>query len=358
MNIPNLIALGWSRTPIRNAHTRTRRWIVVGLLGLMPFAAAPADTPLPVELVEGYPRSYTVGEDDTVWNIASQFLRRPWQWVEVWHAGEVLYPGDVLIVSEEAGQVQIKVLKVEKRAPRVRVTRRGRPIPTIMPEAVRPFLTGPLLVQPSDIEEAGHVIYGVRDDIVLGKGDQFYATGLPPSASGDYRVFRVGGVVVNPDNGEVLGTLSLELGTARLVAMANVARLELLSSYQEVTSGDLLVATDIKDEQLPNFTPRRPKIDVTGRLLSATQGISEFARLETVVLSVGKRDRLRQGDVLEIVRAGKLMTDPFTGRLVQAPGERVGYVMAYRVYEKFSHGLILECMQPAQVYDYVRRPGA
>jgi len=63
-------------------------------------------------------------------------------------------------------------------------------------------------------------------------------------------------------------------------------------------------------------------------------------------------------DMLEIVRAGKLMTDPFTGRLVQAPGERVGYVMAYRVYEKFSHGLILECLQPAQVYDYVRRPGA
>ena len=150
MNIPNLIALGWSRTPIRNARTRTRRWIVVGLLGLIPFTAAPAETPSPVELVEGYPRSYTVGEDDTVWNIASQFLRRPWQWVEVWHAGEVLYPGDVLIVSEEAGQVQIKVLKVEKRAPRVRVTRRGRPIPTIMPEAVRPFLTGPLLVQPSE----------------------------------------------------------------------------------------------------------------------------------------------------------------------------------------------------------------
>ena len=67
---------------------------------------------------------------------------------------------------------------------------------------------------------------------------------------------------------------------------------------------------------------------------------------------------MREGDGLELWRPGQSVIEPTTGKLVTTPDEAVGYVMAYRVYDKFSHGLILECREPAQMYDYVRRPNA
>ncbi|MDE0918781.1 MAG: LysM domain-containing protein [Arenicellales bacterium] len=322
------------------------------------FSTAWAESRISVDLTEGFPRSYTVREGDTLWDIASQFLRRPWQWVEVWQEGDALYPGDVLIISAGKNGPRIKVLKVEKRGPRVRVITTAQPVPTIAPDTVRPFLEGPMIMDPVELSQAGQVVSGIRDDVVLGQHDRFFAAGLPTSASGLYRVVRMAESVIDPDTGETLGSQTIDLGTARLVSEGLMTTLELVTSHREVSRGDFLVATNADQNKLPHFTLRRPRQDVTGRIVSSTTGFGEFSRLDTVMLSLGKRDWLREGDVLEIWRPGQSVTDPTTGKLVTTPGEPVGYVMAYRVYDKFSHGLILECRQPAQMYDYVRRPDA
>jgi len=321
-------------------------------------STACAESRLSVDLTEGFPRSYTVREGDTLWDIASQFLRRPWQWVEVWQEGDALYPGDVLLVSAGKNGPRIKVLKVEKRSPRARVITAVQPVPTIAPDTVRPFLKGPMIMDPAELSQAGQVVSGVKDDVVLGKHDRFFAIGLPTSATGLYRVFRMAELVIDPDTGETLGSQTIDLGTARLVSEGVMATLELVTTSREVSRGDLLVATKAEQNKLSHFTLRRPRQDVTGRILSSTAGLGEFSRFDTVMLSLGKRDWLREGDVLEIWRPGQSVTDPETGKLVTTPAQAVGYVMAYRVYGKFSHGLILECREPAQMYDYVRRPNA
>ena len=336
---------------------RVWRAVVSVIAVFVLFSTAWAESRISVDLTEGFPRSYTVREGDTLWDIASQFLRRPWQWVEVWQEGDALYPGDVLIISAGKNGPRIKVLKVEKRGPRVRVITTAQPVPTISPDTVRPFLEGPMIMDPVELSQAGQVVSGIRDNVVLGQHDRFFAAGLPTSASGLYRVFRMAESVFDPDTGETLGSQTIDLGTARLVSEGLMTTLELVTAHREVSRGDLLVATNA-DHKLSHFTLRRPRQDVTGRIVSSTMGLGEFSRLDTVMLSLGKRDMLREGDVLEIWRPGQSMTDPTTDRLVTTPGEPVGYVMAYRVYDKFSHGLILECRQPAQIYDYVRRPDA
>ena len=337
---------------------RVWRAVVSAVSVFVLFSTAWAETRTSVDLTDGFPRSYTVREGDTLWDIASQFLRRPWQWVEVWQEGDALYPGDVLIISAGKNGPRIKVLKVEKRSPRARVITTAQPVPTIAPDTVRPFLEGPMIMDPAELSQAGQVVAGIRDDVVLGKHDRFFAAGLPTSATGLYRVFRMAESVIDPDTGETLGSQTIDLGTARLVSEGLMTTLELVTSHREVSRGDLLVATNAEQNKLSHFTLRRPIQDVTGRIVSSTTGLGEFSRLDTVMLSLGKRDRLREGDVLEIWRPGQLVTDPTTGKLVTTPGEPIGYVMAYRVYDKFSHGLILECRQPAQIYDYVRRPDA
>ena len=336
---------------------RVWRAVVSVISAFVLFSTACAESRISVDLTEGFPRSYTVREGDTLWDIASQFLRRPWQWVEVWQEGDALYPGDVLIISAGKDGPRIKVLKVEKRGPRVRVITTAQPVPTISPDTVRPFLEGPMIMDPVELSQAGQVVSGIRDNVVLGQHDRFFAAGLPTSASGLYRVFRMAESVFDPDTGETLGSQTIDLGTARLVSEGLMTTLELVTAHREVSRGDLLVATNA-DHKLSHFTLRRPRQDVTGRIVSSTRGLGEFSRLDTVMLSLGKRDMLREGDVLEIWRPGQSVTDPTTDTLVTTPGGPVGYVMAYRVYGKFSHGLILECREPAQMYDYVRRPDA
>ena len=56
----------------------------------------------PVPLAEGHPDRYIVKEGDTLWDIASVFLRDPWYWPEVWYVNpqvenpHLIYPGDEL----------------------------------------------------------------------------------------------------------------------------------------------------------------------------------------------------------------------------------------------------------------------
>ena len=56
----------------------------------------------PVPLADGHPNQYAVQEGDTLWDIASVFLRDPWYWPEVWYVNpqvenpHLIYPGDIL----------------------------------------------------------------------------------------------------------------------------------------------------------------------------------------------------------------------------------------------------------------------
>src|SRR5215831_6005071 len=70
--------------------------VLIGmLLTLTAFAAS-------VELAKDHPDTYTVRKGDTLWSISARFLKRPWEWPEVWQANpqvnnpHLIYPGDVL----------------------------------------------------------------------------------------------------------------------------------------------------------------------------------------------------------------------------------------------------------------------
>jgi nucleoid-associated protein YgaU len=70
-----------------------RLLIVMAILGLASVQAQD------VELREDHPREYVVQEGDTLWDIASRFLTRPWQWPAIWQANpqidnpHLIFPG-------------------------------------------------------------------------------------------------------------------------------------------------------------------------------------------------------------------------------------------------------------------------
>ena len=74
---------------------RTIATMVLGL-GLL---TAPMLAAQDVELREDHPDEYVVQEGDTLWDIAGEFLTRPWQWPAIWQANpqienpHLIYPG-------------------------------------------------------------------------------------------------------------------------------------------------------------------------------------------------------------------------------------------------------------------------
>ena len=82
---------------------------------LIPAARLDAAQPEPpLTLSETAPEHYTVQAGDTVWDIASLFLREPWRWQELWAGNEhpddahAIESGDELSVVLDEGRPTLK----------------------------------------------------------------------------------------------------------------------------------------------------------------------------------------------------------------------------------------------------------
>jgi hypothetical protein len=86
------------------------------------------------------PMRYTVKRGDTLWGIASMYLKDPWLWPEVWVINpqipnpHLIYPGDTLALAYGAdGRPQVSVLQggAVRLDPRLRSMPFDNAIPTI-----------------------------------------------------------------------------------------------------------------------------------------------------------------------------------------------------------------------------------
>ena len=83
-----------------------------------------------VPLAPGHPDEYTVQLGDTLWDIASTFLKDPWYWPEVWFINpqvenpHLIYPGDVLALVTIEGRQRITNVRAStyRMSPQARVT--------------------------------------------------------------------------------------------------------------------------------------------------------------------------------------------------------------------------------------------
>lgn len=332
-----------------------RRWLLVLCLTVAGLALADV-----VQLKPGHPTRYTVVKGDTLWAIASRFLQSPWYWPRVWKLNEqiknphLIYPGDVLVLSHDGGQPQIG-LDEEFLSPRARVESRDDAIPTVPPGAILPFLNQPLVVGKHELEKAGYVTIGLDDRVALGDRDQFYARGLGKQPDEFYQLFRPGKPLRNPDNGEVLGYEALYLGDARLLTPGDPSKLAVTRVTQEILPTDRLLKAPPK-AALPHYFPRAPEKQVSGRILAAHGGLSEFGPMTAVAISLGKREGMEEGHVLRVMRHAGRRKDPVTKKLYQLPDEETGFVMVFRVFDKVSYALIMDVNRPVHLHDVVQTP--
>ena len=373
--------------------------ILITLFLAMAVSVVQADT---VQVNPDNPGQYTVQKGDTLWDIAGRFLTQPWRWPEIWKANpqienpHLIYPGDVVTLSYEGGSPVLTVDRdtVESRvssggrdvrlSPAVRASEHEDAIPTIPIDVIREFLSKPLVVSDSELEQWPYIVSSYEQHLVAGTGNEIYVRGLPAASESErYAIYRRGAAyeseTKNP--GRILGYEAIYVGEAIVTKSGDPATAVILRSVREVLSGDRLVPHSEKDIET-DFVPRAPEGSVSGSVISATDVLSEIGQYQIVVLDVGKADGVEVGNVLGVYQSGHVVTDKIrdkkyvstasegvvdipafidylgrpkaAGEQIHLPATYAGVLMVFRTFDQISYGLVMEAKSPIHLKDSVR----
>jgi hypothetical protein len=337
-----------------------------------------------IEVKNPVPSTYTVTKGDTLWGIASRFLKDPWRWPDIWRMNRDaiknphrIYPGDVIALDRGAdGQWQLRVAQpIVRLSPTVRVEQLdAEAIPSIPPGDIEPYLSRPLITGPEGLVNSGEIVAGRDARVVRGNNDQVYATGLDPKAGDRLYIYRPGRTLKSLDTGEVLGYEQRFIGSARVERFADVSTVRISTAKEEVLVGDRLVPTP--PEQIVNFAPHAPDKPVYARIIATGRDSVEVGSGWIVTLDKGARDGIDVGMVLAVYRVVPPIPDPKPTKepdridyllgatrflqadpnVLQVPDERSGLMFVFRVFDRVSYALIVSTTDPIDVGDHARKP--
>ena len=340
-------------------------------------AALPADTRGMVN--PGAPKHYTVKRGDTLWGIASMYLRDPWLWPEVWILNpqipnpHLIYPGDTLALAYGADgrpQVSLEQAGAVRLDPRLRNSALDSAIPTIPYSAIAAFLSRPTGVTTDEMRHAPYVLAFRDKHEVAGSGIEVYVRNLAAAENARFAIVHVGNELRDPDDGKVVGYEGIYTATALVQRPGDPAKALLIDPARETLRGDRLLSADASETPV-TFALRAPASDVHGRIIDVVGGTDLAGQFAVVVINRGKRHGLEPGNVLAVDQAGDVVRDLYRGGKaigdsngfgtsfapkVRLPDERTGTMLVFKVFDRVSFGLIVGASDTIHVADVVRNP--
>jgi hypothetical protein len=375
---------------------------IISLIFLLSFAITGFAATTSPELRADAPDRYTVVPGDTLWGIATRFLRDPWRWPELWRMNQSqlrnphrIYPGDTLVLDRSGSRVTMRIDE-SKVVPRVRIEPRDADaIQTISPSVIEPFLSKPMVVSATELNGYPEIVATQEDRVALGPGAIAYVRGVQNSQEVRWQIFRRGDPLIDPETKQLLGYIATYLGEAELRRRGELSTIEITKTAQEVYRGDRLVPIPAESPVFA-YVPHAPQNQVQGRIVSTYGGLWETGPLSIVTLSKGKRDGLEVGHVLALFRDQRSAryaerTEPLFGRqgptgddkripyypadlpardsplfkgappvresdFSQLPAERYGLVLVFRTFDRASFALVMQASRPVAVADIISNP--
>lgn len=337
--------------------------IISALVLAVTALAARADAPA---LVDNPPDRHIVVPGDTLWGISGKFLREPWRWPEIWQMNREeirnphrIYPGDIVLLDRSGASPRLRIAKPVgsiKVEPRVHSQAVAQAIPSIPPNAIEPFLSQPLIVEPAQEAHLPMVIATPEHRMLLGNGDEAFVTGIPDASVERWHVFRPGKPLKDPENGQVLAHEAFFLGHARLVQPGEPATVRITQAKQEMARGDRLQPAP--PPEIMTYAPHRPTHTVSARVMSIYGGVSEGGGNSIVSLNQGQAAGLEVGHVLALFRNRVSTTVDDDGRRTTTPipEERYALAFVFRVFERVAYALVIDAARPVIIGDAVRNP--
>lgn len=339
--------------------TNWKKLFVASLVALAVSGAVRADT---LMLRADHPQRYVVVRGDTLWDIASRFLKDPWMWPKIWWINpaianpNLIYPGDLIVLRYENGRPVLEVQRghqTVRLSPHTRTTPIEGAIPTIPLDAINQFLLHPRVLSEQQIHAAGYVLSAQEGRLISGADDTIYARDLKPGDD-TYGIFHIGQAYRDPDSHDLLGYQALRVATVRMVAPGDPSTLHVVSSNREILVGDR--ALPMRDHDLDShFLPHPPQHQVDGQIIAVLDGVSRIGQYQTVVLNLGETKGMRPGDVLAVYQEGQWVKDPHGGR-VKLPDVRAGLIMVVRPFKRVSYGLVMNAQRDMRLLDRVTNP--
>src|SRR5215469_1076839 len=281
-------------------------------------AATSADTGSMVN--PSAPMHYTVKKGDTLWGIATMYLKDPWLWPEVWVINpqvpnpHLIYPGDTLALGYGANGRPVVYLETAgalRLDPRLRSEQLANAIPTIPYNSIAAFLSRPTVMSEDEIRHAPYVLAFRDMHQVAGSGIEVYVKNLSATPNARYSVMHIAVPLVDPDDGKLLGYEGIYTATALVERPGEPAKALLTDPARETLAGDRLLS---QDNEMPlNFTPHPPSGDIRGRIIDVVGGTDLVGQFEVVVINRGKRHGMEPGTVLAIDQQGDSVRDLYRG---------------------------------------------
>lgn len=341
------------------------------------------------------PMHYTVKQGDTLWGIASMYLKDPWLWPEVWVINpqvanpHLIYPGDKLALAYGAGgipEVMLEKAGLVRLDPALRSAAIDSSIPTIPYSAIAAFLSRPTVMTSDEIRHAPYVV-AFRDMHQTGGSDnEVYVRNLNGAAPNSrFAIVHVAGPLVDPEDGRTVGYEGVYTATALVERPGDVTKAVLIDPAQETLAGDRLLSAEASE--IPSvFALSVPSGDVHGRIISVVNGptapnarpacegcgLDLVGQYDVVVINRGKRHGIQPGTVLAIDHLGGTVRDLFGGGRsigsnttgfatsfapkVKLPSERAGTMLVFRVFDRVSYALVVGADNTIYRGDVVRTP--
>ena len=318
-----------------------------------------------LQLKENAPERYIVVRGDTLWGVSTRYLKDPWRWAELWKMNRdqlknphLIYPGNILILDKNTATLRLAGLETVKLNPKTRTQSiQAAAIPSIPSSAIDPFLSQPLIVEQSALDQAPQIVALQESHVAAGTGDVVYVHGISEDQGKLWQIFRPGKTLVDPDTKEILGYEAFFLGEAAVNKFGDPSTVAIVKSKQEVVAGDRLLPAP--EAVFTTYVPRAPEQKISGRIISAYDGVVEVGQYAIVTLNKGGGDGLEVGHVLAIYRNREERLDKafFKNiKKVTVPPERYGLVFVFRTFEKLSYALVMESTRPVAVSDIVQTP--
>ena len=254
------------------------------------------------------PDSYVVKRGDTLWGIAKLFLRDPWYWPEIWQVNpqvqnpHLIYPGDTLHLVYVDGRPRVLLQPGLQRGngarvlPRVRSQTLEAAVTTIPYETVAAFMSKPSVLEKAQIKAAPYVLATRDYHVIMSEGNTVYARGFsqPVEMGAHFNLVRVGEPLRDPDDNRILGYNGVFTGAGHVTRIGDPATLIMTESTRETYPGDKLFPGGV-DVPL-DFIPSPPRMNVEGRIMAVSDGVSVIGQYEVVVINRGApgRPRARQ----------------------------------------------------------------
>ncbi|MDX1804211.1 MAG: LysM domain-containing protein [Alcanivorax sp.] len=328
-----------------------------------------------VVLKDGHPSTYYVKNGDTLWDISARFLEHPWQWPEIWQNNQeisnphLIYPGDEIHLTYVDGKPRLTVKRgvtetkmangVVKLTPKVREVANDTAIPAIPMSAIQSYLKEGLVVSRKDIQQAPYLVGGEDRRVIFGEGDKVYARDtihLWKPLETNYGIYRVGEEYVDPDTQEILGYEARQIGMASVSNHKDdMVTLRVNHSTEDLRIDDRLFSA--RDHAVHSVLyPSAPAHKVEAKVIRFFDRINSVARNDVLVINKGKRDDLKEGNVLDVYARGEVVRDRQRGDMVQLPREKIATLVLFRVFDKVSYALVMTSKKPIHMNDMAESP--